>query len=206
MRQINDEFHFESTGKWGVTKWFRIPERLCADLESFRTSDFVFGSYPQQLRRFLDLRGDKKTASRVREDFAPENLGEWMYRQIADWSKSQTNGPAYLHIFRKTALQYAVTAGHVEQSVADDASVTSSVLMKNYASNGDEEFRQMSNRTYRRIRSSLSVEVATRYGWNANPEDGIVEKLDQARNRKDWEAISQLAQELNRLKDQKSDS
>ena len=202
-RQFFDECHFESTGKWGVTKWFRIPDELRTELELFRTeSDFVFGSYPQQLRDFFRQRRDNRSATRVRDDFDPENLGEWMYRQISAWSMSLPNGSAYLHVFRKTTLQYAVTAGHIEKSVADDASISPSVMMSNYARIADQELRHRSNRTFQRIRSSLPLEVAVRYGWKGNPGDGIVEQLDQARLRGDWEAVARLAEELRRLKRQ----
>lgn len=75
-RRFFDECHFESTGKWGVTKWFRIPDGLRTELKEFRTSgsDFVFGSYPQQLREFFLGQHDNSSAQRVRADFNPENL------------------------------------------------------------------------------------------------------------------------------------
>ena len=55
---------------------------------------------------------------------------------------------------------------------------------------------RMSNRTFRRIRSSLSVDVATRYGCEENPADRIMERLDLARNQGDWQAVAELAAEL----------
>lgn len=197
LRRVSDECHFQSTGKWGVTKWFRIPVGLLQDLEAIRTkSEFVFGGYPDQLQDFYRQLGDTRTAKRVRNDFTPDNLGEWMHRRISEWSKTLTNGSAYLHVFRKTALQYALSAGHVEQSVADDASVSAAVLMSSYARVTDQELRNKSNRTYQRIRSSLSMEVATRYGWEGKPADGIVERLDQARLRGEWDEVARLAEEL----------
>lgn len=196
-RRVAYECHFQSTGKWGVTKWFRIPDVLRQELEAIRTkSEFVFGGYPDQLQDFYRQQGDTRTAKRVRTEFTPDNLGGWMYRRISECSKTLTNGSAYLHVFRKTALQYALSAGHVEQSVADDASVSSAVLMSNYARVTDKELRLMSNRTYQRIRSSLSQVVATRYGWEEKPSDNIVERLDQARVRGDWDAVARLAEEL----------
>ena len=183
-------------------KWFRIPDGLHADLEAFRMSgsDFVFGSYPKQLREFFERQHDNRSAMRVKDDFDPENLGEWMYRQIVKWSETLPNGSAYLHVFRKTTLQYAVTAGNVEQQVADDASVSSSVLMTNYARLADQELRHKSNRTFQRIRISLSLEVAIRYGLQEKPGDGLIEKLDQARQRGDWDAVARLAEELNQMR------
>lgn len=152
------------------------------------------------MREFFERRHDNRSAKRVRADFDPENLGEWMYRQIARWSESLPNGSAYLHVFRKTTLQYAVIAGNGEQEVADDASVSPSVLMTNYARLADQELRHKSNRTFQRIRSSLSLEVAVRYGWQEKPGDGLVEKLDQARQLGDWDAVARLAEELNRMR------
>lgn len=205
-RRFFDEWHFQSTGKWAVMKWFRIPDGLREDLEDFRTegSDFVFGSYPQQLREFFLRNNDDRNAKRVRADFEPENLGEWMYRQIAKWSATLPNGSAYLHVFRKTTLQYAVAAGNVELEVANDASVSPSVLMTNYARVADQELRHKSNRTFQRIRNSLSLQVAVRYGWREMPGDSLIEQLDQARLRGDWDAVAGLAEELNRLRRQAS--
>ena len=122
-----------------------------------------------------------------------------MYREVAAWSKNSPNGKAYLHVFRKTSLQFAVSSAHVEQAVADDASVSSSVMMASYANIGEEELRHMSNRTFRRIRSGLSSEVAARYGWDQKPEEGIIEQLDHARLRKDWVAVSQLSAKLQQV-------
>ena len=78
-------------------KWFRIPDGLHADLEAFRMSgsDFVFGSYPKQLREFFERQHDNRSAMRVKDDFDPENLGEWMYRQIVKWSETLPNGSAW---------------------------------------------------------------------------------------------------------------
>jgi hypothetical protein len=54
----------------------------------------------------------------------------------------------------------------------------------------------MSNRTFRRIRSSLRVEVATRYGYQERPAERILEQLVLARLRGDWECVSRLAGNL----------
>ena len=106
----------------------------------------------------------------------------------------------YLHVFWKTSLQYAVTAGDREQEVADDASVSPSVLMNNYARLADQELRHKGNRTFQRIRSSLPLEVALRYGWLEKPGDVLIEKIDLARQRGDWDAVARLAEELNRMR------
>lgn len=202
-RRVSNECHFESTGKWGVTKWFRIPERLRAELEALRTnSEFVFGGFPQRLHDFHIQHDDTTAARRVRSDFIPDNVGDWMYHQIKNWSESMPNGAAYLHVFRKTTLQYALSAEHIENSVAADASVSKAVMMTSYAQVTDEDLRQKSNRTYQRIRSSLSSEVASRYGWETRPTDQIIERLDQARLREDWASMASLAEELARTSSQ----
>ncbi len=199
-RKVGSEYHFQSTGKWGVMKWFRIPESLRDELEKLRTnSEFVFGCFPQQLQNFHLQAGDNSAARRVRSDFVPHNIGDWMYHQIKNWSDTQKNGAAYLHVFRKTTLQYAFSGEHFEKSVAQDASVSPAVMMTSYARVADEEFRHRSNRTFQRIRNSLSAEVADRYGWKTKPTDHVLERLDQARQCSDWETVARLAQELGRL-------
>jgi hypothetical protein len=75
-------------------------------------------------------------------------------------------------------------------------------MMASYANIRDEELRHMSNRTFRRIRSSLSTEVAARYGWDQKPEEGIIEQLDQARLRKDWDTVTRLAAKLQEVSKQ----
>jgi hypothetical protein len=196
-RRSGQESHFESTGKWGVTKWFRVPDALRNDLELLKNgSEFVFGCYPEQLRDFHLRRGDSFAARQVRQDFTPENVGEWMYRQVFEWSQSLPKGAAYLHVFRKTALQHALSGEHIEQAVAEEASVTPAVMRASYARASDEEFRRMSNRTFRRIRSSLPVDVATRYGYEEKPADRLMEQLDLARSQGDWKTVARLAKEL----------
>lgn len=202
-RTFGSECHFESTGKWGVKKWFRIPEALRFELESFRgESDFVFGCYPEQLREFHRRHGNQLAARQVRPQFVWENLGEWMYRQVSEWSKSLPKGAAYLHVFRKTALQHALSGEHIGQVVAQEAQITAGVMRTSYARASDEEFRRMSNRTFARIRSSLPLEVAVRYGYQEKPADRLRERLDQARSEGDWKTVAELAAKLEGLAEQ----
>jgi integrase len=202
-RRIGAEHHFESTGKWGITKWFRVPDALRRELEAIKNgTDFVFGCYPDQLRAFHLRRGDRLAAQHVRLDFLPENLGDWMYRQVYRWSQTSPKGSAYLHVFRKTTLQHALSGEHIEQMVAEEAHITPTVMRASYARASDEEFRRMSNGTFRRIHSSLPVEVAARYGYEEKPSERIMERLDLARSQGDWDAVSRLAEELARLEDQ----
>jgi len=202
-RTFGTESHFESTGKWGVTKWFRIPESLREELESIKNgSEFVFGCYPDELRDFYLRREDLFAVRQVRSDFAPENLGEWMYRQVYNWSQSLPKGSAYLHVFRKTALQHALSGEHIEKAVAEEARITPAVMRASYARPTDEEFRRMSNRTFQRIRNSLPIDVAIRYGLKETPADRLAEQLDLARSQGDWMLVARLAEELARLPQQ----
>ena len=204
-KKIDVECHFESTGKWNVTKWFRLPTSLRAELECLKTdSDFVFGCYSEQVRKFHEQHGQGRHACNMRGDFLPENLGDWMHHRVKEWSKTLPNGSAYLHVFRKTTLQHALSGEHIEQAVAEEAHVTPAVMRASYARSKDAEFRRMSNRTYERIRASLPVEVAVRYGFKERPEDRLKEQLDLARSQGDWAAVARIADELNRCQSQAS--
>ena len=97
-------------------------------------------------------------------EFDPKRFGNWFYKRIKEWSESNPKGSAFVHVFRKTTLQYARSGEDIARQVANDAGVSESVLMTNYAKQTDVEARQRSNRTYRRILASLSPEVAVRYG------------------------------------------
>jgi integrase len=197
---VASECHFETTGKWNVKKWFRLPAGLRNDLEQLKTdSEFVFGGYPEQLLKFHSRKGAASKLNRLRSDFAPENLGDWMYHRVKEWSAMLPNGSAYLHVFRKTSLQHALTGEHIEQTVAEEASITPSVMRTSYARASDQEFRRMSNKTFERLRRSLPTEVAVRYGCIDRPSDRLTEQLDLARARGDWEAVARIAAELTRL-------
>ncbi len=122
-----------------------------------------------------------------------------MYRRIAEWSKDSPKGSAYLHIFRKTCLQLALSGEHQISDVARDASITSGVMEASYAQEFDEELWRKSNRTYRRIRASLTQEVAVRYGYGDSERERLLEELDLARTRLDWENVSRIAKSIERL-------
>jgi hypothetical protein len=101
----------------------------------------VFGGYADQLRSFHEQSGRASATGRVRTEFDPDNLGEWMYRQVSDWSKAHGRRAAYLHVFRKTTLQYARSGEDVNRIVANDARITEGVMMRSYARETDEELR-----------------------------------------------------------------
>ena len=70
-------------------------------------------------------------------------------------------------------------------------------MMAHYVTERDEEMRQSSNRTYHRILLSLSLEVATRYGYQPDDETKELEgRLALATAAKDWDAVTKFAKEL----------
>ncbi|TWU51686.1 hypothetical protein Poly59_32810 [Rubripirellula reticaptiva] len=69
-------------------------------------------------------------------------------------------------------------------------------MMASDAGEDDEELRHRSNRTYRRILSSLPVEVACRYGYQEKPSDRLIETLVLARSQEQWNEVVKLADAL----------
>ena len=122
-----------------------------------------------------------------------------MYRQVSRWSKTLPNGSAYLHVFRRTSLQYARRGEDINRLVANHASLTTAVMMASYADEDDEELRHRSNRTYSQILSSLPVDVACGYGYREKPSDRLIEKLDLARSQEQWNEVVELADALVKL-------
>ncbi|MDF1844357.1 MAG: hypothetical protein P1U77_23215 [Rubripirellula sp.] len=145
--------------------------------------------------------GNKPAANRIRKEFIAENAGDWMYRQVKKWAKEFAKDTAYLHIFRKTSLQFARRGEDLNRIVASDASLTTAVMMASYAEEADDEMRHKSNRTYRRILASLPVDVATRYGYEEKTSGRLIEQLDTARSTENWSQVVQVAGALQALVD-----
>jgi integrase len=197
-RIVGNECHFESVGKWGVDKWFRIPEALYRELQGLRQceSPYVFAAFSDQLRDHHATGRNPWLVSTVHKEFTPENLGEWFYRRINKWSKSLPKGAAYIHVFRKTALQYAVSGESAISQVAADARLGAGVMMTSYAKETDEEMRHRSNRTYARILASLRPDVAERFGYSAPKVDPLAAKLQEAIAAQNWDLAARLTAEL----------
>ena len=53
-------------------------------------------------------------------------------------------------------------------------------MMANYVRESDEELRQKSNRTFRRILASLPLAVRRRYGFVPSPTEALEEELQLA--------------------------
>lgn len=194
LRQVRQEFHFEIVGKWGVKRYFRVPERLFEQLMSARlpSSQFVFAAYCEQVRQApTDNPGWLK---KIRAEFDPKNFGSWFYARIKEWSASQSNGNANVHVFRKTSLQLAFDGDEVETSrkVADDAGVSESVLLGHYV---NLDLWRKSNRTYYRILATLPADLAALFGYVESAKDQLGRELEAAKARGDWSQVAKLAAE-----------
>jgi len=193
LRLIGKEVHFEIIGKWGVEKWFRIPQGLYKDLLALRTeSPFVFAAYCTQIRQYHE-RKNPGTARGIHAEFTPRNFGRWLYDRVQEWAE-KSNCLAYVHTFRKTALQLAWDGEEeASQRVAEDAGVSESVLLGHYVK---PKLWRKSNRTYNRIQTSLPIEVARRYGHEELPRSALERRLEAARANKDWPLVAELAERL----------
>jgi len=197
LRRNGDEAHFEVVGKWGVEKWFRVPPALLRELERVRADGpFVFAGYNEQLRRFHEAAGRPDNARRVGGEFKPMCLGDWFADRMDDWSATLAGGHAHTHVLRKTTLQYARIGEDINRQLAADARVSESVLMSSYVRETDEQLRQSSNRTYRRIVASFPAELAGRLGYAVDPGADLEERLKAAVGRKDWPLVAELTRLL----------
>ena len=199
-RFVGGEVHFETVGKWGVEKWFRIPTGLYEELQAIKTnSPFVFAAYNEQARLYHLKCNHPTDAQLVTKDFCPDNLGRWFERRLTHWSNALPKGRASIHVFRKTSLQYARRGEDVNNQVAQDARVGTAVMMRHYVKEDDPERRNASNRTFYRIAASLAPETAKRYGHliaQASREE-LEKALQAAVEAKDWLRVSQVSVELN---------
>jgi hypothetical protein len=197
LRVVGPERHFQVVGKWGVRKWFRVPDGLYQELLAIRTSGpYVFAAYPQQIRRFYEKSDRPGTAKMISSTFNPGCLGDWFHERLAEWSKSLPKGGASTHIFRKTSLQYARRGEDVSRKVAEDARVSERVLMTHYVEESDPEMCEASNRIYRRILASLPPEVARRYGHAEVRVVSVEDRLQEAIAAKDWKMVAELSARL----------
>lgn len=192
-----NEYHFDTTGKWGVRKWFRIPAGLHEELQKIRTdSPYVFAAYPDQLRLFYEETGQQDKARKVRRDFDPKNVANWLYKKLKAWSRSAPKGHFTLHHFRKTALQFARRGEDLNQRVAADARLSPTVMMANYVQETDNEMRERSNRTFGRIVASLPADVGQRYGHVEQASSSLQEQLHAAIATENWGLVAALSSRL----------
>ena len=194
LRIVEGQVHFEVVGKWGVERWFRIPEPLYRQMLACRTdSPFVFAAYVDQITKVHAENAGCLT--KIQPEFTAKNFGRWLYERVKDWAVTQQRGTAYLHIFRKTGLQFTHDGEEEEVSrkVASDAGVSEAVLLGHYVK---PKLWRKSNRTFRRLLASLPPAVASRYG-HAEDERALLERqLGEATEAGNWPLVAQLAERL----------
>jgi len=196
VRVVGNEYHFEICGKWGVERWFRLPEPVFRELQALRSpaSPFVFAAYTEQIqKRHADNVGCTK---KIREDYTARNFGRWVYERVKEWAAKYKKDRAFLHVFRKTALQHARRGEDINRQVAQDARVGETVMMTAYVKETDDELRARSNRTFARIMASLPAEVARRYGYHKQAPPPLEEQLQAAIAARDWDRAAALTAQL----------
>jgi integrase len=198
LRIVGTEYHFQIIGKWAVEKWARIPTGLHKELFGLKTaSPYVFAAYTCQLRNYYNQRGLAVAVANVGEEYVPRAFGDWLQERIPEWAAATGRPHATPHVFRKTALQHARRGEDLNRLVAQDARVGTSVMMRHYVTEREEELRHASNRTYARILASLPQEIATRYGYVPESQtDDLEARLEAAAMAKDWKLVADLAQQL----------
>jgi integrase len=195
LREIGDEIHFQIVGKWGVERWFRVPRAVYDQLVATRSSSpFVFAAYTEQIQK---MHADNPNwLKNVQAEFTPKNFGRWFYLRVKDWAASRSGPVAFVHHFRKTTLQYARRGEDINREVAGDARVSETVLMANYVRETDEEMRQKSNRTFRRIIASLPLAVARQYGHVDSNHAILRQEVQAAVAAENWGLVAKLTAEL----------
>jgi len=198
LREIEGEYHFDFIGKWGVRKWARIPLGLHQDLLRIKAdSPYVFAAYNQQIRAYHQKDAKRGTAKIVAAEYHPALLYEWFAKRVIDWTVAEKRPHATHHAFRRTALQAARRGEDRNERVAQDAHVSSSVMMDHYVDETDEELRQASNRMYYRLLAGLPPDVSKAYGYVQEHEPRDLEtQLRAAVAAKDWPLAERLASEL----------
>ena len=192
LRIVGDEFHFDTVGKWGVEKWFRIPRVIYDELLTFRTeSPFVFGKLNDQIREFHCTEG-RKSAARMVKEFDVYNAGRWFYDRVHDWS----GGEACVHMLRKTVLQYARVGEDAARSLAKDARVSEGVMMTHYVKEEDLQHRAASNAMFQRLCLSMTPEVARAFGHEHSATAVLEQRLRQAISSRNWPLVGQIAKKL----------
>ncbi len=191
LRVVEDEVHFDTVGKREKEWWFRIPKSLYDELLSIRTtSPFVFARLGDQIRHFHSTEG-RKSAARMVKEFTVYNAGRWFYEQVKKWDSE-----AYVHMFRKTSLQYARAGQDATQALAKDARVSEGVMMTSYVTEGDLQFRAASNAMYQRLCLSMTPEVARAFGHEHSATAILEQRLRDAIGSRNWPLVGQIAKKL----------
>jgi integrase len=192
LRPVGDEVHFDTVGKWGVGKWFRIPRAVHDELLAIKTdSPFVFAKLNDQIREFHRTEG-RKSAARLVKEFHVYNAGRWFYERVHEWS----GGDACVHMLRKTVLQYARAGQDATQSLAKDARVSEGVMMTHYVKEEDLQFRAASNAMFQRLCLSMTPEVARAFGHEHSATAVLEQRLREAIGSRNWRLVGQIAKKL----------
>ena len=191
LRVVEDEFHFDTVGKRGKEWWFRIPKSVYEELLGFKTeSQYVFAKLMDQLRDVHEKEGRKAAAKMVKE-FSVYKAGRWFYEQVKKWDNE-----AYVHMFRKTSLQYARAGHDVAQLLAKDAHVSEVVMMTHYVKEEDLQFRAASNAMYQRLSLSMTPEVARAFGHEHSATALLEQRLRDAIASRNWPLVAEIAKKL----------
>jgi integrase len=192
LRVIEDEVHFDTVGKWGIEKWFRIPRTVLSELLAIRTeSPFVFAKLNEQIRDFHQTEG-RKSAARLVKEFDVYNAGRWFYERVREWS----GGDAYVHMFRKTSLQYARVGQDANRSLAKDARVSEAVMMTSYVKEEDLQLRAASNAMYERLCLSMTPEITRAFGHEHSATAILEQRLRDAIGMRNWPLVVEIAKKL----------
>lgn len=201
LRLVEGQVHFEVEGKWGVERWFRIPDPLYRQMLAHRTaSPFVFAAYVDQITK---VHAENAAPQEDPAGVHGQELRRWLYERVKDWAVTQPRGTTYLHIFRKTGLQFTHDGEEEETSkrVASDAGVSEAVLLGHYVK---PKLWRKSNRTFRRLLASLPPAVASRYGHAEDERAQLERQLGEATEAGNWPLVAQLAERLGKRDRQKA--
>ena len=108
------------------------------------------------------------------------------YERVKGWS----GGKAYVHMFRKTSLQYARAGQDATQSLAKDARVSEGVMMTHYVKEEDLQFRAASNAMFQRLCLSMTPEVARAFGHEHSATAVLEQRL------RNWPLVGEIAKKL----------
>ena len=188
------------SGRWGSRNGQEFPKDFFGKCSPSRPTTRMC-SQPTTIRYAKTSSGDGLAlfAANVGQEYKPESFGNWLQSRIPEWAKATGHHHATPHVFRKTALQHARHGEDVNQLVAQDAKVTTSVMMRHYVNEHDEELCHASNRSYVRILRSLPLDIATRYGYQpVNGTADLEARLEAATKAKDWSLVADLANRLSK--------
>ncbi len=109
--------------------------------------------------------------------FDPAAFGDWFSNRLTAWAKGLPGGHACIHVFRKTALQFAREGEDASRRVAEDAHIGEVVMLGHYVTEKDEQLRAKSNKAFGRLAAVLPSVVASRFGYDPTPIVLLTERI-----------------------------